>query len=235
MPFFNHSDDQISYFVSHFCGDFDHIYDFQKLSPRKMVETKVLQRNVGYIKVLAEADMPPGQPGDHTPTAELFKNAVDSFIKSEATGVIIDVKGNLGGMDGMVAEFLSNFYKDKTLYEYQNLYNTVSDRMEIWLSNEKTGKFGDPGAGLYIEPGASRYAGSVVALVNSGCVSSGEGVALGVKNLPGGKVTGFWGTNSSFGMAGDTVKMPGGLDVSFGQSLDKDKVVQLDSRKGPVE
>ena len=65
-------------------------------------------------------------------------------------------------------------------------------------------------------------------------MSSGEGVAMGVKNLPEGRVTGFWGTNGSFGMSGDTVKMPGELTVSFpyGQSLDKNKVVQIDSRDG---
>ena len=57
---------------------------------------------------------------------------------------------------------------------------------------------------------------------------------MGIKNLPNGKVVGFNGTNGSFGMSGDTVQMPGGyvIDWPFGQSLDKDKVVQIDSKDG---
>lgn len=57
---------------------------------------------------------------------------------------------------------------------------------------------------------------------------------MGIKNLPNGKVVGFYGTNGSFGMAGDTVKMPAGYEIDFpyGQSLDKDKVVQVDSKDG---
>ena len=209
-------------------------YDVKKLPPQKMLETKVLQGNVGYVKVLAEADLPPGMTGDHTPTAVLFKNAIDSFINNKASGIVVDVRGNLGGDDAMVAQFLSSFCEDKTLYEYGNWYNAVSGKMEIWLGDDQTGDCTNPGTGLYIEPGETRYSGPVVALVNTGCVSSGEGVAMGVKNLPEGRVTGFWGTNGSFGMSGDTVKMPGELTVSFpyGQSLDKNKVVQIDSRDG---
>ena len=209
-------------------------YDVKKLPPQKMLETKVLQGNVGYVKVLAEADLPPGMTGDHTPTAVLFKNAIDSFINNKASGIVVDVRGNLGGEDAMVAQFLSSFCEDKTLYEYGNWYNAVSGKIEIWLGDDQTGDCTNPGTGLYIEPGETRYSGPVVALVNTGCVSSGEGVAMGVKNLPEGRVTGFWGTNGSFGMSGDTVKMPGELTVSFpyGQSLDKNKVVQIDSRDG---
>ena len=71
-------------------------------------------------------------------------------------------------------------------------------------------------------------------MINTGCISSGEGVAMGVKNLPDGRVVGFWSTNGSFGMSGDNALMPDGLTASFpyGQSLDKDKVVQIDSRNG---
>lgn len=74
----------------------------------------------------------------------------------------------------------------------------------------------------------------MVALVNNGCISSGEGVAMGIKNLPNGRVVGFGGTNGSFGMSGDAALMPGGymIDWPFGQSLDERKVVQIDIRDG---
>jgi carboxyl-terminal processing protease len=209
-------------------------YDFKGLKPQKMIETKTLPGNVGYIKILAESDLPETLPGDHTPTAELFKQAVDLLISANVSGIVLDVRGNLGGDDSMVTDFLSSFYKDRTLYEYGNWYNAENGKFEIWLGNDQTQQYSDPGKSLDIEPGTPRYDGPVVAMINTGCISSGEGVAMGVKNLPNGRVVGFWSTNGSFGMDGDNAIMPEGLTASFpfGQSLDKDKVVQLDSRDG---
>ena len=80
--------------------------------------------------------------------------------------------------------------------------------------------------GLYIEP--------VIALINPKCVSSGEGLAMGIRNLPNGETLGYYGTNGSFGMAGARILVPGDLVVRcpFGQSLDENAEVQLDSRDG---
>jgi carboxyl-terminal processing protease len=57
---------------------------------------------------------------------------------------------------------------------------------------------------------------------------------MGVKNLPNGETLGYYGTSGSFGLAGAEIKMPGDLTVHFpyGQSLDKDKKIQLDSAGG---
>jgi carboxyl-terminal processing protease len=203
-----------------------------------VVLKKTLPGNVGYIRILAETDMPAENEGDHTPTLDLFRNAVREFGEAGVSGLVIDIRGNGGGSDQMVTQFMSSFYKKKTFYEYQNYFNFKTGKWEIWVMNESptpgAPPFIDPGQGLYIEPGEPRFDGPVVAIVNNQCISSGEGVAMGVRNLPNGKVVGFYGTNGSFGMAGDSAKMPGGLTVEwpFGQSLDKDKVVQLDSRDG---
>jgi carboxyl-terminal processing protease len=47
-------------------------------------------------------------------------------------------------------------------------------------------------------------------------------------------VIGFHGTNGSFGMVGGEIKMPGGYAIGypFGRSVDRNGVVQLDSRNG---
>ena len=57
---------------------------------------------------------------------------------------------------------------------------------------------------------------------------------MGLSRLPNAKLVGFTGTNGSFGMVGDGVLMPLGQYVSwpFGQSLNKSKTVQIDSRNG---
>lgn len=170
-------------------------FDMSALTAPSFIDSATLPGNIGYIHVRAEGEVPSSTPGDHTPTAELFKRAVDSFTSSNATGLIVDVRGNLGGSDKMVTQFMSFFYPASTLYEYTNVYNSVSGKMEIWLLDEATDEV-EPGKGLYIEPSSQRYAGPVVVLVTLGTVSSGEGVAMGIKNIANGKVIGFNGTKT---------------------------------------
>jgi len=202
--------------------------------PPAMVEQKTLPGNVGYVRVWAEIDMSQLGKTGQPPTLQLFRQAIDGFIDSKVSGIIVDVRNNGGGSDQMVADFMSSFYKDKAFYEYANFIVPATGQFEIWTQDDKTGAFIKPGQGTYIQPGSKVYTGPVVALVNNGCISSGEGVAMGIKNLPRGRVVGFYGTNGSFGMAGDSAKMPAGYEVDwpFGQSLDKNKVVQVDSTGG---
>jgi carboxyl-terminal processing protease len=55
-----------------------------------------------------------------------------------------------------------------------------------------------------------------------------------IQRLPQGRVIGFHGTNGSFGMVGGEIAMPGGYKINypFGRSIDKNGVIQLDSRNG---
>lgn len=212
-------------------------FDMSVLTATSMVNSTTMPGNIGYVRVIAEEDPPASATGEHTSTAAVFKKTVDGLASSGAAGLIVDVRGNSGGSDPMVADFMSAFYSKKTLFEYQNMYNRASGKMEIWYINEATGQV-TPGDGLYIEPAAKQFTGPVVVLTDVGTVSSGEGVAMCIKNSTNGKSMGYWGTNGSFGLAGEIVAMPQGLTVKFpfGQSLDKNKQVQLDSKdmKGGV-
>ena len=44
-------------------------------------------------------------------------------------------------------------------------------------------------------------------------MSSREGLAMGIRNLPNGETLGFYGTNSSFGLMGSGAQMPGGIEI----------------------
>ena len=202
--------------------------------PERVVEHRIVDGDVGYVRVVFELDLPAVLPGDHTPTLTLFRRAVDEFIAAGVRGVIIDIRGNAGGYDSMPPAFMASFYDRRSLYEYQSYIDPQTGLFQIWLSDDATGEFTRPGQGLWIEPGDRRYAGPVVALVDNGCISSGEGIALAVKRLPRGKVVGVCGTNGSFGMTGGWALMPGGLSVGwpYGRSLDSRKVVQVDARRG---
>lgn len=200
-----------------------------------IVVSETLAEGYGYIKIEGEYDLPKNKKGDHTPTLELFQAAVDKFIGEDAPGLVIDVRSNDGGSDEMVAEMMSSLFTESSFYEYQNWYDTENERMEIMLVNEESGGFEDPGKGIEISPGSKRFNGPVVALVNPACISSGEGVAMCIDRLPNGEVAGFRGTNGSFGMVyGVMVKMPGDYSITYpiGQSLDKEKSIQVESREG---
>jgi carboxyl-terminal processing protease len=120
----------------------------------------------------------------------------------------------------MAAAILGSFYSEKTLYEYPNLNNESTGKREIQTVNGEDA--------LYIEPVEPHFGGKVICLINQKCVSSGEGIAMGIKNLPNGETLGYYGTNGSFGLAGAEIEMPNGLTVHFpfGQSLDKNRNIQ---------
>ena len=201
--------------------------------PQRAVTSRILPGNVGYVQVLLELDLPAEVPGDHTPTLRLFRSAIADFIRRDVDGIVLDIRGNAGGSDQMAADLLGSFTAKPSFYEYQNYLVPGTGRFQIWVG-EESGAFVRRGSGLMIKPAPPVYTGPVVALVDNGCVSSGEGLAMGVKRLPNGTVVGFTGTNGSFGMVGAGVRMPGGLEIGwpFGQSLDERKIVQIDSRYG---
>lgn len=196
-------------------------------APLAMVETKTLEGNIGYVKVWGEIDMDLQNSGKAPSTLALLQDAVQSAANKKSTAIILDIRNNIGGLDAMAAEILGSFYQQKTLLEYQNIYNENSRKFEIIKATSDS-------EALYIKPTKPHFDGKIIALINQKCVSTCEGIAMGINNLPNGKTLGFYGTNGSFGIAGAEIKMPGGLTVHYpwGQSLNKDRKVQLDSQNG---
>lgn len=159
----------------------------------------------------------------------LLRQTVDEAIGTGARGIIIDLRNNVGRLDQRAADFLGSFYLKKTFYEYQNAYNPYTGQREIIVADKRANSMA-----LYINPAQKYYSGRVIALINTKCVSSGEGVAMGIRDLPNGNTLGFYGTNGSFGLTGSEALMPGEMIVHWpsGQSLDENKEIQLDSRDG---
>ena len=201
--------------------------------PERMIDFRVLDSGYGYIRIYAEMDMPVEMPGVHKPTLRLWRKAIREL--QGTPGLIVDVRGNSGGSDEMVAHFMSSLTRKKRFYEYQNYRVPGTDEFQIWRPDETTGTFRRYGEGVPIRPRKPRYRAPVVAVVDNATISSGEGVAMGIAMLARrGRVVGFSGTNGSFGMAGAGALMPEGFEVHwpYGQSLDHERIVQVDSRDG---
>ena len=194
--------------------------------PEAMVESKELDGSLFYIKIWGELDADLRDTGTAPSTLDLFRQAIHEANEKGARAIILDIRNNLGGLDDMSAAILGSFYTEKTLYEYQNSYDrSTGTRALLQINGEDA---------LYIEPAAECFGGTVICLINQKCVSSGEGIALGIQKLPNGETLGFYGTNGSFGLAGAEIAMPGGLTVHYpsGQSLDADHQIQIDSTGG---
>ncbi|HOW96569.1 MAG TPA: alpha/beta fold hydrolase [Kiritimatiellia bacterium] len=194
------------------------------------VEYRLMTNGLGYLLIRFEANF--AEPENLYVINSNVAEAVKFFVASNAPGVIVDVRGNLGGDDQLAATLCGYFHRTNMFYERQTWYNTLNgtfteltfDSMNGWAPLDY----------MAIPTQSVFYGGPVAVLVNLGTVSSGEGVAMGIGALPNARVIGFHGTHGSFGMAGATIALPGGYSIHypFGQSLDENGVIQLDSRNG---
>ena len=201
------------------------------VDPANLIKYEVLSSGYGYIAVSALDD-------ETVTVAELeakFHEAMVYLTDRDVPGIIIDLRGNSGGSDELAAKISGYFYSETTVYEYQRIYNVLTGTFDIILpaADEKTiiGK----DLPLNIEPQSPQYTTKpVVAIVNSDTLSSAEGVAMTIKNLPQGHVVGLYGSNGSFGMTGGEVEMPEGYKIEFpyGSSHDQYREIQLDSKNG---
>ena len=179
------------------------------------IDWRVLNENVGYVKIRGELPTLPQLLPDST-----MRRAMKAFIAAGVTGIVIDVRGNVGGADKLVSRMMGYFVDRPLFYEQATLYDDATARFE----REASGT-------LWTTPREPHFGGPIAVLVDDRCVSSGEGFALVARQRAGGHVVGFYGTYGSFGMSGAEVLMPGGLTVDYpnGQSLDANGHVQIDS------
>ncbi|HOG14688.1 MAG TPA: S41 family peptidase [Synergistales bacterium] len=184
------------------------------------VDFWMLPEGYGYIRLRSEVD-PKDMGAYPAHILEQFREAIRSFIASDAEGVIVDIRGNYGGLDELAADICGFFFTEEEFYESLEMY----DRRDGSFA-----KIGD----LAITPQEPHFDGPVVALVNPGTKSSGEGIARSLSAAPKGSTAGFHGTNGSFGLAGGEIVMPGGYTIKYpyGFSLDRLGRIQIDSRFG---
>jgi len=203
---------------------------------RKLVEYRVLNSGHGYVRVYVESDLT-GESEYAWAVYAKFEEAIRYFVELNVPGLIVDLRGNMGGSDETAADLSGFFYKEARHYENQVLYNALTGTFMWVFLNDKEGDILPIPKPLEITPQSVYYGGPVIALVNPACISSGEGIAMGIKDSPNGRVVGFYGTNGSFGITGGTIIMPFQSELKFGllypigRSLDANFVVQIDSGK----
>ncbi len=179
------------------------------------IDIRVLPGGIGYVRIRAEFPTLPQLLPER-----VVRLAVDRFQRARVHGIVIDVRGNIGGADKLVPSLMGFFVDRRDFYESATFYRANTRRFE----QEGMGT-------LWTEPRKPRLVVPVAVLIDPSCVSSGEGFAMVARRMPGCHVVGFNGTYGSFGMSGAEVKMPAGLTVGYpnGRSVDERGQVQLDS------
>lgn len=181
---------------------------------------------VGYVRIRFEL------PTLRTPFPEhTLRRTLARFAADRLPGVIVDVRGNCGGLDAMVPPLVAPLLREALFYEMPGIYRREGGQ-DLPRVDRSAGKFApDPRQAITVLPRPPLYRGRIAVLVDGDTVSAGEAVPLLLKGLPGVAVIGLHATHGSFGIGLKSVRMPGGLEVIFphAQSLDAEGKVEVDA------
>jgi carboxyl-terminal processing protease len=175
---------------------------------------------VGYVRIHFEL------PTLRTPLpGHTLRRALARFAADRLPGVIVDVRGNCGGLDAMVPPLVAPLLREAMFYEMPGIY-----RRQGQATHGAGELVPDPRQAVTVLPRPPLYRGRIAVLIDGDTVSAGEAVPLLLEGLPGVAVIGMHATHGSFGIGLKSVRMPGGLEVIFphAQSLDAEGAVEVD-------
>ncbi|MBI2421742.1 MAG: hypothetical protein HYV27_02850 [Candidatus Hydrogenedentes bacterium] len=162
------------------------------------MRTERLASGAAYIRIFFMA------PSFSTPfPAQAFRNALEEAVKDQASGIILDLRGNGTGVDAFIPEFAGHFV------EKEMPFNTtvVLNENRVFEANHDLD--------LLITPQEPRVSCPVVVLVSASTSGSCEGLAWALQQQPNVTVMGFHGTGGVYGLAGGEIQMPGGFTVLY--------------------
>jgi carboxyl-terminal processing protease len=179
------------------------------------VEWRWLAAGAGYIRIKYELPTLLQVDGSGQ-----VRRAVASFLDRHAAGIVLDVRGNGGGLDLMVPRAIGCFVDAPGVYEIPGVFSAAA------------GSFlPAPAYTVRVVPTEPHFRGRLAVLIDGSTLSSGEGFPLALRGRPGVAVFGFAGTGGFFAIGQRPIRLPGGVTmvVPIGQSLGADGRIQVDS------
>ncbi len=147
---------------------------------------------------------------------------ITDFIRSLQTrgarGLIIDLRGHLGGWSPIGAGIVAAFPGERRTYTRIVAPDTRSGE---WRERER----------LEILPLANPFQGPVIVLVDPDTISAGEGLAYHLACLPHCQVLGRFGTPGTFANSGGSILLAGGFGFRYPveRCVDDDGTVMIES------
>jgi C-terminal processing protease CtpA/Prc len=127
---------------------------------KKIVETKLLSKQLGYIKISA---------WNGEETQSLLDKKIDYFIKNKIKALIIDVRGNDGGNSNIAKHLASHLFNKKVLFSITKFRISKRDfRLKRSLNNVESTK-------PYLNV-------PIILLIDAACFSSNEYFISGLKD-----------------------------------------------------
>jgi len=145
----------------------------------------------GYVAVTALVD---------ASAIEQIANSTQEMF--DAPGIIVDLRSNIGGGEGLAKQIAELFNDEKRVYA-KSKFRAGPKHDAFTQSFNRT--FGPRDGKTFTKP--------VVCLIGPGCVSSGEGFAMMMKSLPHVSVIGQP-TRGASGNPG-IINLPNGVDVAY--------------------
>lgn len=170
-----------------------------------------LGNGVGYLQIKGMGD-------DYAGIRSLIEGYIAQMKKEQISSLIIDVRNNAGGADEAGVIIAEQFASEDLFYLKETTYDNDS--------------------GEYIERRTLRMDAKasidvpIYLLVNSNCISAGEGFVYNMAKLPQVTIVGIQGTNGSFGTIDGIDMMPEGMMGVFPSiaCLDEDGEIMIDSK-----
>lgn len=170
-----------------------------------------LENGVGYLQVK-------GMGTDYDGIRSKIEGYITQMKKEKISSLIIDVRNNAGGADDAGVIIAEQFATEDLFYLKETTY--------------------DGDSGEYIENRTLRMDAKasidvpIYLMVNSNCISAGEGFVYNMAKLPQVTVVGIQGTNGSFGTIDGIDMMPEGMMGVYPSiaCLDEDGEIMIDSK-----
>lgn len=179
------------------------------------VEFEILPSGYGYVAIYSFSD-------NERLTVQLWERMIETFIKSEAPGIIIDMRKNGGGSGYLADQLGAYFFQEEHILGYSSVYNESMD--DFYLDPRSEDRF-------ILPPEDLRYDGEVAVIIAPGCFSACEFFTYNLTIDDRAAVIGHYGTGG-LGGAVDDFLMPEDLTIRFTvtRAVNADKEIHIEAQ-----
>lgn len=176
------------------------------------LESRILDNNVGYIRIYCHAAtlaMPF--------PVRAFRKVIEKFNQAEVKGLILDLRGDPGGLDDLAASYAGHFTEDPVFF-----------RDVVAFDTKKGGFALQDSLRLEVMPREPFFAAPVCVLINRNTREGGEALASVLRQMPDVQLVGSTATHGSYCELGK-ITMPNGHVIHYplGRMLEEDGEVLI--------